>query len=218
MQSVINRKEWLPTNPRNFQFRLTVLPDYGSDSTNLYLTHQWWQAATLSLHWSATRSFHSAQTSWCRCGTPASWTAEGERDHTNSAMTIATQPRCFPSLVFPPLRSADLKGHSHPSAVQCTRPFSFLSNEDHAASLLFLFALPHFDLSVSHCHHHLLDCVWTHAPAGTLKDPGCWRLGAKVPISRKEEDKKLVKGVKTTTCWPLERIHLWRMQALTQTQ
>lgn len=142
---------------------------------------------------------------------------QGDRDHTNSAMTISTQPRRFTSLMFPPLLSADLKSPSHPSAVQRTRPFSFLSDEDHAASLLLFLALPHFDLSVAHCHHHLLDCVWTHAAAGTLKDPGCWRLGAKVPNSRKEED-KLVQGVKIATCWPLERIHLWSVQALTWTK
>lgn len=48
----------------------------------VYVGHLWWQAGIWSWHWSTTHFLHSAQTSWCRCGTPVSWTARGrQRSH-----------------------------------------------------------------------------------------------------------------------------------------
>lgn len=106
---------------RNFQFRLTVLPNYGNNSAYLYLTHQWWQAATLSLHWSASRWLHSAQTSWCRCGTPASWTTTGrQRSHQLSNDNLDATP----SLHFPHVSSSPICWSEKPISPVCSPVYS----------------------------------------------------------------------------------------------
>lgn len=64
------------------------------------------------------------------------------------------------------------KGRPHPFAVQRARPFSLLGDEDHAAPLLLLLALPQPDLGVTNRHHQILRIAGAHAPAGALEGEG----------------------------------------------
>ncbi len=125
---------------------------------------------------------------------------EGDRDHTKLSNDASTDTQlCYLNIpplavfsllsflsTFPPLSSRDLpltNAHSHPFALQCIRPFSFLCDEDHAAPLLLLLTLPQSDLCVAHRHHPLLRCTCTHAAAGALQGggPGGRRLRGEVP-------------------------------------
>lgn len=134
---------------------------------------------------------------------------EGDRDHTKLSNNVSTDTQLYysniPSLaalsllpfpsfslpvIFPPLSFSPLsKVHSHPFAVQCIRPFSFLCDEDHAAPLLLLLTLPQFDLCIAHRHHPFLHCNCTHAAAGALqgRGPGGRRLRRKVPWGEAEK-------------------------------
>lgn len=119
---------------------------------------------------------------------------EGDRDQKTkqqlskgsefSGLSIYTQP---PPLPFPSsswcacpynLLSCSTANNAHPFAVQRTRPFSLLWDENHAASFLLLLALPQFDLCITHRHHALLTYAHanTTAGAGQSGGPGVWWL------------------------------------------
>lgn len=95
-----------------------------------FVCHLWWQAAILSWHWSAPHLLHLAQTSWCHCGTPVSWTARG-RQRSQKTQTTLHRNRAFYYLImslhatFPSFLSLYLfltfSPHCYPSSLILTR-------------------------------------------------------------------------------------------------
>lgn len=87
--------------------------------------------------------------------------------------------------------SRPANAHSNPFAVQRVGPLSLLCDEDHAAPLLLLLALPQFDLCIAHRHHPLLHCAYTHAAAGARQGgiPGDGGFRGEVPGRRQEVNK-----------------------------
>lgn len=108
------------------------------------------------------------------------WQLEGDRDQ-----PTAPSPPFSPSSDGPVLVethrhfSIKQKAHPHPFAVQRAGPFSLLGDEDHAAPLLLLLALPQPDLGVTHRHHQILGHA--HAPAGVLEGEDSGWLWRQVP-------------------------------------
>lgn len=90
-----------------------------------------------------------------------------------------------------PLLSGPANARSNPFAVQRVHPLSLLGDEDHAAPLLLLLALPQSDLCIANCHHPLLHCAYTHAAAGARQgsSPGDGGFRWKVPGRRQGVNK-----------------------------
>lgn len=114
---------------------------------------------------------------------------EGDRDHKKFCNVASTDSHFSLSLSLPlashPRSYLPPRDQSHPFAVQRLCPFSFLRDEDHAASLLLLLTLPQLHLCVAHRHHPLPRThTRAHTAAGARQGgvPGGGRVWRVVPV------------------------------------